>query len=132
MLLLDLCGVAQKLANEGNALAALRFGAEGAINHGHCPILAIGLGVKVSVGDPVAETYVHSRPSPKFMLFIYSPCEQFAISTAALAMRRVELPQPPRFAPPPLLTTNMSKSSCNSIAEKLWDFACTTQRALGA
>jgi hypothetical protein len=92
----DLNGLAQQMPHEGDTFTAARLFAESVIYHRHRAILAIGMGTKIAIGNPVAETDVHLHRHPKLMAFIYLNCEQFAISLAAIAAYRVELPHPLR------------------------------------
>src|SRR5690348_7748468 len=86
-------GPAQQIPDKRDALAALRFGAERAIDHRNRAATAIGLRMKFPVGDAVAETDVHRGLDARFILFMYKGCEQFAIAIASSFVPRVELPQ---------------------------------------
>ena len=86
-------GSAQQVTNKRDTLAALRLGAERAIDHRYRAIPTISLGMKFPVGDAVAETDIHRGLDPEFMLFMYRGCEQFAIAIVSSPARRVELPQ---------------------------------------
>jgi hypothetical protein len=52
----------QQLPNKGDAFAALRLFPQRTIDRRNCAPRAFGLGTKVAIGDPVAETNVHDRP----------------------------------------------------------------------
>ena len=88
----DLGRLAQQMPYESDAFAASRFLAKSVIHHRYSAALAIGVGAKIAIGDPVAETDVHSHGNPKLTAFICQSCEQFAISLAAVSTCRVELP----------------------------------------
>ena len=75
--------MAQQLPDEGDTFTAARLFAESVIYHRYGAILAIGVGTKIAIGDPVAETDVHSHRTSKFICFIYWVCDQFAISLSA-------------------------------------------------
>jgi hypothetical protein len=65
---------------EGDTLAAARLFAQSAVHHRYGAVLAFGVRYEIAIGDPVAETDVHSHRNPKLTAFIYRTCEQFAIS----------------------------------------------------
>jgi hypothetical protein len=52
----------QQLADKGDTLTALRLFPQRTIDRRNCAPRAFGLGTKVAIGDPVAETNVHDRP----------------------------------------------------------------------
>ena len=113
-------GPAQQIPDKRDALAALRFGAERAIDHRNRAATAIGLRMKFPVGDAVAETDVHRGLDAKFILFMYKGCEQFAIAIASSFVPRVELPQcAPALRCLPS-TTNMSKSDARLDSTNFW------------
>jgi hypothetical protein len=90
----NLSGLAQQVPDEGDTFTAARLFAESVIYHRYGAILAIGVGTKIAIGDPVAETDVHSHRNLTLMTRIYLICEQFAISLATISTYRVELPHP--------------------------------------
>jgi len=68
--MLVFAGLAQKLQNRRNAFTAFRFDAQAAVHHRYCKVFALKMGSKFAIGDPIANTHVHSQPTRKLTTFI--------------------------------------------------------------